>query len=119
MIAMDDISFAANANGIEGASFISGGNISGTSNMTIPKLKLVLRDAEVLPAVNEMELHPHFQQPDLFDYCQEKGIVPIGYSPIGSPARRRATVSLSLASAASSGSSSGASRHSREACTAR
>src|SRR5712692_5539926 len=33
----------------------------GTSNMTIPKLKLVLRDARVRPAVNEMELHPHFQ----------------------------------------------------------
>src|SRR5439155_25949493 len=34
----------------------------GTSNMTIPKLKLVLRDARIKPAVNEMELHPHFQQ---------------------------------------------------------
>jgi diketogulonate reductase-like aldo/keto reductase len=33
----------------------------GTSNMTIPKLKLVLRDARIQPAVNEMELHPHFQ----------------------------------------------------------
>jgi alcohol dehydrogenase (NADP+) len=35
----------------------------GTSNMTIPKMKLVLRDAHIKPAVNEMELHPHFQQP--------------------------------------------------------
>ena len=59
----------------------------GTSNMTIPKLELLLRDAEIRPACNEMELHPHFQQPELFDYCQENGIVPIGYSPIGSPAR--------------------------------
>ena len=38
----------------------------GTSNMTIPKLKLVLRDAKIQPACNEMELHPHFQQPELF-----------------------------------------------------
>ena len=30
--------------------------------MTIPKLKLLLRDARIKPAVNEMELHPHFQQ---------------------------------------------------------
>lgn len=59
----------------------------GTSNMTIPKLELLLRDAEVKPACNEMELHPHFQQPELFDYVQSQGIVPIGYSPIGSPAR--------------------------------
>ena len=43
----------------------------GTSNMTIPKLKLVLRDARIKPAVNEMELHPQ----------------PIGYCPIGSPGR--------------------------------
>src|SRR5437016_4279415 len=59
----------------------------GTSNMTIPKLKLVLRDARIKPAVNEMELHPHFQQPELFDFVRSNGIVPVGYSPIGSPAR--------------------------------
>src|SRR5690606_14713855 len=40
----------------------------GTSNMTIPKLRLLLPDAEIKPAVNEMELHPHFQQPELFDF---------------------------------------------------
>jgi len=38
----------------------------GTSNMTVPKLRLVLRDARIRPAANEMELHPHFQQPELF-----------------------------------------------------
>lgn len=59
----------------------------GTSNMTIPKLKLVLRDARIKPAVTEMELHPHFQQPELFDYVRANGIVPVGYSPIGSPGR--------------------------------
>ena len=59
----------------------------GTSNVTIPKLKLILRDARIKPAVNELELHPHFQQPELFRFVQENGIVPIGYSPVGSPAR--------------------------------
>ncbi len=59
----------------------------GTSNMTIPKLKLLLRDARVKPAVNEMELHPHFQQPELYDFIVKSGIIPIGYSPIGSPGR--------------------------------
>ena len=33
LIAKNDIEFSANANGIEGASFIAGGTISGTSNM--------------------------------------------------------------------------------------
>jgi len=59
----------------------------GTSNMTIPKLKLVLRDARIKPAVNEMELHPHFQQPELFEFVRLNGIEPIGYSPLGSPGR--------------------------------
>jgi alcohol dehydrogenase (NADP+) len=59
----------------------------GTSNMTIPKLKLLLRDARIRPAVNEMELHPHFQQPELFQYVVENGIQAIGYCPIGSPGR--------------------------------
>ena len=59
----------------------------GTSNMTIPKLKMLLRDAEIPPACNEMELHPHFQQPELLQFVLDNGIVPIGYSPIGSPAR--------------------------------
>jgi len=59
----------------------------GTSNMTIPKLELLLRDARIRPAVNEMELHPHFQQPRLFDFVRAHGIEPIGYSPLGSPNR--------------------------------
>jgi alcohol dehydrogenase (NADP+) len=59
----------------------------GTSNMTVPKLKLLLRDAEIQPACNEMELHPHMQQPELFQYVVDHNIVPIGFCPIGSPTR--------------------------------
>jgi diketogulonate reductase-like aldo/keto reductase len=59
----------------------------GTSNMTVPKLRLVLRDARIKPAANEMELHPHFQQPELFEFVRANGMQPIGFSPIGSPAR--------------------------------
>ena len=59
----------------------------GTSNMTIPKLKLLLSDARIKPAVNEMESHPHFQQPELFEFLRANAVVPVGYSPIGSPGR--------------------------------
>ncbi len=59
----------------------------GASNMTIPKLKLLLLDARIKPAVHEMELHPHFQQPELFRFAVENGIQPVGYCPIGSPGR--------------------------------
>ncbi|MBC2605459.1 aldo/keto reductase [Pelagicoccus albus] len=59
----------------------------GTSNMTEPKLKLLLADAAIKPAINEMELHPHFQQQKLYDFVVSQGIQPVGFCPIGSPAR--------------------------------
>ncbi len=59
----------------------------GTSNMTLAKLELLLRDARIPPAINEMELHPSFQQGELYQYLLDHAIVPIGYCPVGSPAR--------------------------------
>ena len=59
----------------------------GMSNMTIPKLETVLPLCKIKPAALEMECHPGFQQPELFDYALKHGIQPIGYCPIGSPSR--------------------------------
>ncbi|NLJ95494.1 MAG: aldo/keto reductase [Clostridiaceae bacterium] len=59
----------------------------GVSNVTIPKLKLILRDAKIKPALNEMELHPRFQQGELFQYSLDNDIQPVGYAPLGSPNR--------------------------------
>jgi diketogulonate reductase-like aldo/keto reductase len=59
----------------------------GTSNMTISKMEMLLNDCKIKPVVNEMEIHPHFQQPELFKYMVSNDIVPIGFSPIGSPKR--------------------------------
>ena len=59
----------------------------GMSNMTIPKLEAVLPLCRIQPQMIEMELHPAFQQPELFDYCVRAGIQPIGFCPMGSPNR--------------------------------
>ena len=59
----------------------------GMSNMTIPKLEAVLPRCRIKPALIEIELHPCFQQPELFGYCIQRGIQPVGYCPIGSPTR--------------------------------
>jgi len=59
----------------------------GMSNMTVTKLEAVLPQCCIRPAALEMELHPAFQQPELFDYCVNAGILPIGFCPIGSPTR--------------------------------
>lgn len=61
--------------------------VIGMSSMTIPKLEAVLPLCRIKPAVIEMELHPVFQQPELYNYCIKKGIEIIGFCPIGSPTR--------------------------------
>jgi len=57
------------------------------SNMTIAKLEAVLPLCRIKPALVQMELHPSFQQPELYDYCVGQGILPVGFCPIGSPTR--------------------------------
>ena len=59
----------------------------GMSNMTVKKLEQVLPLCKIKPAALEMECHPAFQQPELFDYAKAHGILPIGYCPLGSPSR--------------------------------
>ena len=59
----------------------------GMSNMTVPKLEAVLPFCRAQPAMVEMELHPCFQQPELYDFCAKRGIQPVGFCPIGSPTR--------------------------------
>jgi len=57
----------------------------GVDPRSVPKR--VLRDAEIKPACNEMELHPHFQQSELFEFVVDSGMAAIGFCPIGSPTR--------------------------------
>lgn len=59
----------------------------GVSNMTEAKLKAVLPLCRIRPEFNEVELHPAFQQPELFNYCKAEGILLIGFCPLGSPTR--------------------------------
>ncbi len=59
----------------------------GMSNMTIPKLEAVLPLVRIRPAAVEMELHPAFQQQELYDYIKAQGIEPVGFCPLGSPDR--------------------------------
>lgn len=59
----------------------------GMSNMTIAKLEAILPNCRIQPALIEMELHPSFQQAELFTYCTQRNIQPVGYCPVGSPNR--------------------------------
>jgi D-arabinose 1-dehydrogenase len=56
----------------------------GVSNYTIEMLERVIKETGVTPATNQVEMHPHLPQLDLYKYCKEKGIVVEAYSPLGS-----------------------------------
>ena len=45
----------------------------GISNFTITKTENLLKTATIVPAVNQVECHPYFQQPKLKEYCDSKG----------------------------------------------
>lgn len=55
----------------------------GVSNFTVRRFEEVHFAAGLsVPAVNQVELHPYFQQAELVDYCQAKGIHMMAYSPL-------------------------------------
>ncbi|MFQ6659329.1 hypothetical protein Gotur_028259 [Gossypium turneri] len=56
----------------------------GVSNFSAKKLGDLLEVARIPPAVNQVELHPVWQQPKLHEFCKSNGIHLSGYSPLGS-----------------------------------
>ena len=54
----------------------------GVSNFQPHHLDDLLADAEVVPAVNQVEFHPLLTQAELLDYCAKKGIQVEAWSPL-------------------------------------
>ncbi|MEW2447974.1 aldo/keto reductase [Streptomyces parvulus] len=55
----------------------------GVSNFSPDHLRRLLAEVDVVPAVNQIELHPYFQQPDVQAADAEHGILTQAWSPIG------------------------------------
>jgi diketogulonate reductase-like aldo/keto reductase len=55
----------------------------GVSNFMRHHLDDLLRQTDVVPAVNQIELHPYFAQPDVQEADAEHGILTQAWSPIG------------------------------------
>nr|CAD1822417.1 unnamed protein product [Ananas comosus var. bracteatus] len=55
----------------------------GVSNFSCKKMQDLLSFAEVLPAVNQVEVNPLWQQKKLREYCASKGVQLCAYSPLG------------------------------------
>lgn len=54
----------------------------GVSNYTIKHLEEMKEWAQIVPQVNQVELHVFLQQPELLDYCKSRGIIVEAYSPL-------------------------------------
>ncbi|CAN8287346.1 unnamed protein product [Cochlearia groenlandica] len=59
----------------------------GVSNFSSKKLKDLLEVAHVVPAVNQVECNPVWQQQRLHELCKSKGVHLSGYSPLGSQSK--------------------------------
>ncbi|MDR1513236.1 MAG: aldo/keto reductase [Propionibacteriaceae bacterium] len=55
----------------------------GVSNFNIPHLETLLDQTDLVPAVDQVELHPRFQQRELRAYLKEKGIAVEAWGPLG------------------------------------
>lgn len=58
----------------------------GVSNFTIAHLERLLNETDVVPAVNQIELHPRFQQRALREFHGEHGIATESWSPLAQAA---------------------------------
>jgi len=64
---------------------LADGNVRaiGVSNFMPENLERLLAARDVVPAVNQIEVHPYFQQPELQRLLSEHGIVTQAWSPLG------------------------------------
>jgi 2,5-diketo-D-gluconate reductase A len=55
----------------------------GVSNFNVPHLQRLLDETTVVPAVNQIELHPGFPQEELRAFHAQHGVVTESWSPLG------------------------------------
>jgi 2,5-diketo-D-gluconate reductase A len=55
----------------------------GVSNFTVPHLCRLLKETDVAPAVNQVELHPSYHQESLREFHAEHGILTQAWAPLG------------------------------------
>lgn len=69
----------------------------GVANFLVEHLEELLRSSDVVPAVNQIELHPTFQQQEVASRCRQEGIAVQAYSPLGQGADLDAAAVRSVA----------------------
>jgi alcohol dehydrogenase (NADP+) len=60
---------------------------AGVANFSTKKIDGLIEKTGQVPECNQVESHPLLQQQELVEYCQEKQIAFVAYSPLGSGGR--------------------------------
>lgn len=56
----------------------------GVSNFSVKNLQGIVEHADIIPAINQVEVHPFLQQDKLYGFCRQNNIILTAYSPLGS-----------------------------------
>jgi glycerol 2-dehydrogenase (NADP+) len=65
----------------------------GVANWSVSFLEELRRTWKIVPAVNQVELHPYLPQHELKKYCEDLGILLEAYSPLGSTGKHNESTS--------------------------
>nr|XP_043607252.1 NADPH-dependent aldo-keto reductase, chloroplastic-like [Erigeron canadensis] len=63
----------------------------GLSNFDVLQIKELLKFAKIVPAVNQVELHPFWRQDELVKFCQSNSIHVSAHTPLGVPTSNSAS----------------------------
>ncbi|KAI3730464.1 hypothetical protein L1987_61634 [Smallanthus sonchifolius] len=55
----------------------------GVSNFSFKRIQQLLSFAKIPPAVNQIEMNPHWQQKKITEFCKANGILVTAYLPLG------------------------------------
>jgi 2,5-diketo-D-gluconate reductase A len=55
----------------------------GTSNFTVQTLTRLMDEADIVPSINQIELHPYLQQREMRAFHEANGILTEAWSPLG------------------------------------
>ena len=56
----------------------------GVSNFSVSALRSLMDGVDHAPEMNQIEMHPYLQQPEMLDFAAETGLHLTAYSPLGS-----------------------------------
>jgi len=59
----------------------------GVSNFSKSQIQRCIDNSSTVPAINQVECHPYFNQGEMAEFCKKRGILLTAYSPFCNPGR--------------------------------